>query len=89
MKQKANANAEKQKRYRERQKEKGHKQVRGYVDSQALECYENIQQVTSWTDSEILSNALKITYAAYKCGQIKLLNAWLKENMNAIEGKEE
>lgn len=86
---KMNPNAEKQKRYRERQKERGKKQVRGYVDTQAVECYENIQEVTSWTDSEILSNALKITYAAYKCGQIKLLNAWLKENMNSIEGNEQ
>lgn len=83
-----NANAEKQKRFRERQKEKGKRQVRGYVDVQAVECYENIQEVTSWTDSEILSNALKITYAAYKCGQIKLLNAWLKENMKPIEESE-
>lgn len=83
-----NANAEKQKRFRERQKEKGKRQVRGYVDVQAVKCYENIQEVTSWTDSEILSNALKITYAAYKCGQIKLLNAWLKENMKSIEESE-
>ncbi|MCY7293894.1 hypothetical protein [Alteromonas sp. a30] len=89
MNQKTNVNADKQKRYRERQKAKGHKQVRGYVDQQALECYQNIQEVTSWTDSEILSNALKITYAAYKCGQIKLLNSWLKENMQPIKGQDE
>lgn len=76
------ANAEKQKRFRDRQKASGKKQVRGYVDTQALECYDQIRDITEWTDSEILSNALKITYAAYKCGQIKLLNSWLKQNMN-------
>lgn len=76
------ANAQKQKRYRERQKASGKRQVRGYVDTQALECYDQIRDITDWTDSEILSNALKITFAAYKCGQIKLLNSWLKQNMN-------
>ena len=77
---KLNANAEKQKRFRLRQKELGKKLVRGYVSTQAMECYQEISEKTSWTDSEILSNALRITYAAYKCGQIKLLNEWLKDN---------
>lgn len=81
------ANAKKQKRYREKQKAIGKKQIRGYLDGQAQECYDQIQQITEWNDSEILSNALKITFAAYKCGQIKLLNSWLKQNMNTDDRK--
>jgi len=77
---KVNANAEKQKRFRIKQKELGKKMVRGYVSSQAMECYDEICVKTGWTDSEVLSNALRITYAAYKCGQIKLLNEWLKDH---------
>lgn len=80
IKTKRNANAEKQKRFRDKQKEKGKKQIRGYVTPEAMNCYIEISEKTSWTDSEILSNALRITYAAYKCGQIKLLNEWLKDN---------
>ena len=80
MQQAPNPNAEKQKRFRERQKQKGHKEIRGYVTPQALRCYDEINEKTTWTDGEILSNALRITYAAYRCGQIKLLNDWLKEN---------
>ena len=79
---KLNANAEKQKRFRERQKAKGNKQVRGYVTPNAMHCYKEISDKTGWTDSEILSNSLRVTYAAYKCGQIKLLNEWLKDNDN-------
>ncbi|GAA6183349.1 MULTISPECIES: hypothetical protein [Alteromonadaceae] len=78
--QKKVANAEKQKRYRQRQKELGHKQVRGYVTKDAMSCYNEIRDKTKWTDNEVLSNALRITYAAYKCGQIKLLNEWLKDH---------
>jgi len=74
------ANAEKQKRFRDKQKEKGKKQVRGYVNPQAMDCYQELSDKTGWTDSEMLSNALRITYAAYKCGQIKLLNEWLKDH---------
>lgn len=74
------ANAEKQKRYRQRQKELGRKQVRGYISQEATFCYKEISDKTGWTDNEILSNALRITYAAYKCGQIKLLNEWLKDH---------
>ncbi len=77
---KRNANAEKQARFRERQKLKGKKQVRGYVTPEAMACYEEIAKKTNWTDSEILTNSLRITYAAYKCGQIKLLNEWLKDH---------
>jgi hypothetical protein len=76
----AQKNAEKQKRFRERQKEKGKKQVRGYISPQAKDCYNDIIEKTQWKDSEVLSNALRITYAAYKCGQIKLLNQWLKDH---------
>jgi hypothetical protein len=77
---KRSANAEKQKRYREKQKQIGKKQVRGYVTPQAMDCYNELSGKTGWTDSEMLSNALRITYAAYKCGQIKLLNEWLKDH---------
>ena len=73
-------NAEKKKRFRERQKEAGKKQVRGYVSPEALSCYEEIQQKTGWSDSEILSNSIRLMFAAYKCGQIKLLNEWLKDH---------
>jgi hypothetical protein len=77
---KRSTNAEKQKRFRDKQKDKGKKQVRGYVTPQAMDCYEQLFKKTKWTDSEMLSNALRITYAAYKCGQIKLLNEWLKDH---------
>ncbi len=73
-------NAEKQKAYRERQKEKGMKETRGYLSQEAMVCYELIQEQTNWSDSVILSNAVRLTYAAYKNGQINLLNNWLKKN---------
>ncbi len=77
---KAFSNAEKQKRYRERQKEHGKKEMRGYLSPEALVCYELIAEQTNWSDSVILSNAVRLTYAAYKNGQIGLLNNWLNEN---------
>ncbi|TLU66426.1 hypothetical protein FE810_05855 [Thalassotalea litorea] len=73
-------NAEKQKRYRERQKNLGKKEVRGYLNDEALKCYELISEQTDWTDSKILTNALRLTYAAYKNGQIGLLSKWLQKN---------
>ncbi|WP_448211674.1 hypothetical protein [Colwellia sp. MEBiC06753] len=73
-------NAEKQRRYRERQKENGKKEMRGYLSKEALECYELIAEQTNWSDSVILSNAVRLTYAAYKNGQIGLLNNWLNKN---------
>jgi hypothetical protein len=75
-----NANAEKQRRFRERQKQKGSKEVRGYVNPKAMQCYQELAEKSGWTDSELLSNALRVTYAAYRCGQIKLLNEWLKKH---------
>lgn len=74
------ANAEKQRRFRERQKEAGKKQVRGYVTPEAMQCYDEIREKTGWSDSEVLSNSLRVLFAAYKCGQIKLLNEWLKDH---------
>ena len=74
------ANAEKQKRFREKQKALGKKMIRGYVSPQALVCYEELQDKTGWSDSDILSNALRITYAAYKKGQIRILNQYLEDN---------
>ena len=79
VKDKAKANADKQRRFRERQREAGKKLVRGYVSPEAKLCYDEIREKTGWSDSEVLSNALRITYAAYKCGQIRLLNQWLKD----------
>ena len=79
-KKKALTNAEKQKRYRERQKERGKKEMRGYLSQEAQVCYNLIAEQTKWSNSIILSNAVRLTYAAYKNGQIGLLNNWLKEN---------
>lgn len=73
-------NAEKQKRFRERQKNVGKKEIRGYLSTEAIQCYEKINEQTDWSDSTILSNAVRITYAAYKNGQIGLLNNWLTQN---------
>ncbi|MDN4501483.1 hypothetical protein QX776_03685 [Alteromonadaceae bacterium BrNp21-10] len=77
---KPNANAEKQRRFRERQRDKGKKEVRGYVSVEAQKCYQDLAEKTGWSDSELLTNALRITYAAHKCGQIKLLSEWLKQH---------
>ena len=76
----AYTNAEKQKRYRERQKERGKQELRGYMSPEAKECYRLISEQTDWNDSTIMSNAIRLTYAAYKNGQIGLLNSWLKKN---------
>lgn len=73
------ANAEKQRRFRDKQKSLGKKLIRGYVSPLAMENYKEIVEKTGWTDSDVLSNALRITYAAYKNGQIRLLNQWLKD----------
>ena len=77
---KAKANADKQRRFRKRQKDAGKKLVRGYVTPEAKACYDEIREKTDWTDSEAMSNAMRLMYAAYKCGQIKLLNEWLRKN---------
>ena len=77
---KALSNAQKQKRYRERQKESGKRELRGYLTQEALSCYQEIQQKTEWTDSVLLSNAIRLMYAAHKCGQIGILNSWLTEH---------
>lgn len=74
------SNAEKQQRYREKQKQSGKKELRGYLTPEALSCYEEIQQKTEWNDSLLLSNAIRLMYAAYKCGQVGLLNSWLTEH---------
>ncbi|MDT0594228.1 hypothetical protein [Glaciecola petra] len=74
------ANAEKQKRYRERQKALGKKLVRGYITPDAMDNYKEIVEKTGWTDNDIISNSLRITYAAYKNGQIRFLNNWLQED---------
>ena len=76
----AKANADKQRRFRERQKEAGKKLVRGYVSPEAKACYDEIREKTGWTDSEAMSNAMRLMYASYKCGQIKLLTEWLRKN---------
>ena len=73
-------NAEKQKRYRDKKAQDGKKEVRGYLSEQAQNCLNDIRQQTGWDDSTILSNALRLTYAAQKCGQVKILNNWLLKN---------
>lgn len=77
---KALTNAEKQLRYRERQKQSGKKELRGYLTPEALSCYEEIQKKTEWSDSVLLSNAIRLMYAAHKCGQVGILNSWLTEH---------
>ena len=73
-------NALKQKRFRERQRAAGKKLLRGYVTPEAMRCYDDIRDKTGWSDSDVLSNALRLTYAAYRCGQIRLLTEWLKDH---------
>lgn len=75
-----NKNAEKQKRFRERRKEAGRKELRGYLNDTTLGSYEELSELTKWSDTELINNALRLTFAAYKCGQIKLLTEWLKEH---------
>ncbi len=77
---KLTANAEKQKRFRDKQKALGKKMVRGYITTEAMENYKEIVEKTGWTDNDIISNSLRITYAAYKNGQIRFLNKWLQED---------
>lgn len=77
---KALTNAEKQQRYRDKQKQSGKKELRGYLTAEALSCYEEIQQKTDWNDSTLLSNAIRLMYAAHKCGQVGILNSWLTEH---------
>ena len=77
---KALSNAEKQQRYRDRQKQSGKKELRGYLTPEAQRCYQEIQQKTEWTDSVLLSNAIRLMYAAHKCGQVGILNSWLTEH---------
>ncbi|WP_018981763.1 hypothetical protein [Salinimonas chungwhensis] len=74
------ANADKQRRFRDKQREAGRKMVRGYVSPEATTCYDEMRDKTGWSDNEMLSNAIRIMYAAHKCGQIKLLNEWLKDH---------
>lgn len=87
------ANAEKQKRFREKQKALGKKLVRGYITKEAFENYQEIAEKTNWTDSDIISNSLRITYAAYRNGQIRFLNKWLQEydrkNKSKINNQQE
>ena len=77
---KAFTNAQKQQRYRQRQKQSGKKELRGYLTPEALACYEEVQQKTGWNDSTVLSNAIRLMYAAHKCGQIGILYSWLTEH---------
>ncbi len=73
-------NAEKQQRYREKQRQSGKKELRGYLTPEALSCYQEIVDKTDWNDSQILSNARRLMYAAHKLGQVGLLNSWLNEH---------
>ncbi|MEM0911830.1 MAG: hypothetical protein AAGJ37_12680 [Pseudomonadota bacterium] len=82
------ANAEKQKRFRDKQKALGRKMVRGYISQDAQRDYAEIVEKTGWTDNEIINNSLRITYAAYKNGQIQLLNKWLQDEDRRRKRKE-
>ncbi len=73
-------NAEKQQRYREKQRQSGKKELRGYLTPEALVCYQEIVDKTEWNDSLLLSNAIRLMYAAHKLGQVGLLNSWLNEH---------
>ncbi len=73
-------NAEKQQRYREKQRQSGKKELRGYLTPEALSCYQEIVEKTDWNDSQLLSNAIRLMYAAHKLGQVGLLNSWLNEH---------
>lgn len=73
-------NAEKQQRYREKQRQSGKKELRGYLTPEALSCYQEIVDKTDWNDSQLLSNAIRLMYAAHKLGQVGLLNSWLNEH---------
>lgn len=74
------SNAEKQQRYREKQRQSGKKELRGYLTPEALACYQEIVDKTEWNDSLLLSNAIRLMYAAHKLGQVGLLNSWLNEH---------
>ena len=74
------SNAEKQQRYRQRQKQSGRKELRGYLSPEALLCYQEIQDKTQWNDRLLLSNAIRLMYAAHKLGQVGLLNGWLEDH---------
>ncbi|MFC0048544.1 hypothetical protein [Rheinheimera tilapiae] len=74
------SNAEKQQRYREKQRQSGKKELRGYLTPEALTCYQEIVDKTEWNDSLLLSNAIRLMYAAHKLGQVGLLNSWLNEH---------
>lgn len=73
-------NAQKQQRYRQRQQQAGKKELRGYLTPEALLCYQEISAKTQWNDSQLLSNAIRLMYAAHKMGQVGLLNGWLTEH---------
>lgn len=73
-------NAEKQQRYREKQRQSGKKELRGYLTPEALSCYQEIVDKTDWNDSQLLSNAIRLMYAAHKLGQVGLLNSWLNQH---------
>ncbi len=73
-------NAEKQQRYRERQRNSGRRELRGYLSPEAKLCFEELQAKTEWNDSQMLSNAIRLMYAAHKLGQVGLLNSWLTEH---------
>ncbi|ALZ76895.1 hypothetical protein [Rheinheimera sp. F8] len=74
------SNAQKQQRYREKQRQSGKKELRGYLTPEALACYQEIVDKTEWNDSLLLSNAIRLMYAAHKLGQVGLLNSWLNEH---------
>lgn len=74
------SNAEKQKRYREKKAREGKKEIRGYLSNEAQNCLDELRDKSGWDDSTLVSNAIRLAYAAQQCGQVKILNAWLLKN---------
>ncbi|WP_199608765.1 hypothetical protein [Flocculibacter collagenilyticus] len=72
--------AQKQKRYRDKQKGAGKKEIRAYLSPDAITCYEDVRELSGWDDSTLVSNAIRLMYAAKACGQVQLLNNWLTEH---------
>ncbi|QPG07052.1 hypothetical protein IT774_08110 [Salinimonas marina] len=50
------------------------------MSPEAVQCYDELREKTGWSDKDMVSNAIRLMYASYKCGQVRLLNEWLKDH---------
>ncbi len=50
------------------------------ISPEALQCYDELKEKTGWSDEDMVSNAIRLMYASYRCGQVRLLNEWLKDH---------